>query len=80
MLNDERDEHRPLPPQPSGFPSTITVNVVVSGQVTLMLDGHAVLEILSTASGTNPDLAKLTAELTASNTKLDTAVTTNPVP
>lgn len=55
-MNDERDEHRP--PPPSSFPSVITVNVnvTVSGRVTLALDGHAVVEVLSTAG--NPATAE----------------------
>lgn len=72
-MNDER--HTTTPPvTPYGFPSsiTVTVNVVVSGGL--------VVEFKTTKVTDAVDLKKLTDELTASDTKLGVAVSTNPVP
>jgi hypothetical protein len=61
-MEDARDDHRPSPPQSPGFPSTLTVNVnfVVSGTVTLKLDGHAIVELLSSTGDLSSEAARLT--------------------
>ena len=69
---DERDDHRPMPPQPSGFPSVITVNVVVSGRV--------VVELVSTTVTNGADLKRLTDSLAKPTADLQSAVNLNPVP
>jgi hypothetical protein len=63
-MNDERDR--------STFPSTITVNVVVSG--------HVVVEFLSTTVTNDAKLKTLTDSLATPTAVLQSAVNHNPVP
>ena len=65
------------------IPTNINVNVVFSGKVTFALDGHAIVEILSTASTDAASLAKvaaLTAGLKDTTDTLSKAESDNPIP
>ena len=61
---------------------TVTLNVVVSGRVTLALDGHAVVEFLSTKGddGSAAALTDLKTKLDQPTADLTKAITDTPIP
>ena len=55
MPDDHDQDRRPR------IPSEITINVVISGRVALVLDGHAVVEILSSTGSDEAAVTRLVA-------------------